>query len=344
MDITNRKVSSITLLDTPFCIKEEFSLETYGKNIVKQSRKNVENILNNSNLEKMIVIVGPCSIHNYDSTLEYARFLKDCIDKYGDKLEIIMRTYFSKPRTSIGWKGYIYDPDLNGSCDILKGLRNARKLLLEILNLGVPCSMEHVDTILPQYFDDLLSWSAIGARTTESQVHREVASGVSSAIGFKNSTDGNIDIAINAVKSANNCHNFIGCDIDGNISKITTLGNDLAHIILRGGNDGPNYYSRNIRNVKHKLYDANILQSIIVDCSHGNSLKQHKKQIEVCKDICSQITEGENCIKGIMIESNICEGNQNIKDKPLKYGVSITDACLDLSDTEECLEMLYRTL
>lgn len=344
MDITNRKISTITLLDTPFCIKEEYPLETFGKEIVKNSRMNVEKILNSETLEKMIVIVGPCSIHDYNSALEYAKFLKDCIEKYGDKLEIIMRTYFSKPRTSIGWKGYIYDPDLNGTSDILKGLRNSRELLLEILKLGVPCSMEHVDTILPQYFDDLLSWSAIGARTTESQVHREVASGVSSAIGFKNSTDGNVDIAINTVKSANNSHSFIGCDIDGNISKITTLGNDLAHIILRGGNDGPNYYSNNILCVKEKLDKANIIKSIIVDCSHGNSLKQHKKQIDVCRDICSQIEMGENSIKGIMLESNICEGNQNINDKPLKYGVSITDACLDLSDTEDCLDMLYRTL
>ena len=209
MDVTNRKIRSIRILDTPFCIKEEYPLEEIASNVVKKSRKNVEKILTNKNSNKLIVIVGPCSIHDYISALEYGTFLKECIDKYGDKLEIIMRTYFSKPRTSVGWKGYIYDPDLNGSCDILKGLRTARKLLLELLSLGVPCSMEHVDTILPQYFDDLLSWSAIGARTTESQVHREVASGVSSAIGFKNSTDGNIDIAVNAVKSANNslkCH------------------------------------------------------------------------------------------------------------------------------------------
>ena len=344
MDVTNRKIRSIRILDTPFCIKEEYPLEEIASNIVKKSRKRVENILNNKDSNKLIVIVGPCSIHDYISALEYGTFLKECIDKYGDKLEIIMRTYFSKPRTSIGWKGYIYDPDLNGSCDILKGLRTARKLLLELLNLGVPCSMEHVDTILPQYFDDLLSWSAIGARTTESQVHREVASGVSSAIGFKNSTDGNIDIAVNAVKSANNCHSFIGCDLDGNISQITTLGNDLAHIILRGGTDGPNYYSRNVRNVKSKIRENNILESIIIDCSHGNSLKQHKKQIDVCANICQQILHGENVIKGVMLESNIYEGNQSIKDKPLKYGVSITDSCLNLDDTEVCLEMLYNAL
>ena len=240
--------------------------------------------------KKIVVIVGPCSIHDPSAALEYAKFMKTQIDEYQEDLVIVMRTYFSKPRTTVGWKGFINDPDLNNTFQIDKGLYQARKLLLDILDIGVPCAMEQLDTILPQYFNDLLSWSAIGARTTESQVHRELASGVSTPIGFKNSTDGNIKVAIQAVKSSLQSHNFLGCDMWGKICAVRTQGNPYSHVILRGSKLKTNYDKESIKECQKLMLDNSIPQNVIIDFSHDNSQKDFRKQIIVARDVASQIS------------------------------------------------------
>ena len=343
MSLEDERVKNKTILISPLELKKQLPISDKTKEFILQSRINIKNILNNEN-NRLVVIVGPCSIHDYGAALEYAKFLKSQKEKYSSKLEIVMRTYFSKPRTIIGWKGFIYDPYLDGSFNISKGLFLARKLLIEIMELGIPCSMEHVDTIIPQYFDDLLSYGAIGARTSESQIHRELASGISTPIGFKNGTNGNIDIAINAIKCANNEHTFLGTNYEGNICSVETLGNPLGHLILRGGNSGPNYYEKNILECVEKLEKNNLNPSLIVDCSHGNSMKIHKNQIQVCDNISNQIKNGNKNIKGVMIESNLVEGNQKIDCKPLIYGKSVTDACVNLIDTEKMLLTLFNSL
>ena len=343
MSLQDERVKEKITLITPLELKTQLPISEKLKEFVIKSRNNIKNILDGKE-NKLIVVVGPCSIHNYDSALEYARFLRIQKEKYDLKLEIVMRTYFSKPRTVVGWKGFIYDPELDGSFNISKGLFLARKLLIEILELGISCCMEHVDTIIPQYFDDLLSYGAIGARTSESQVHRELASGISTPIGFKNGTDGNINIAINAIKCAKNEHNFLGTNYEGNICSVQTLGNPYCHLILRGGNNGPNYYEKNILEYMEKLEKNSLNPSLIIDCSHGNSMKIHKNQIQVCDNISNQIKNGNKNIKGVMIESNLVEGNQNIDCKPLIYGKSVTDACVNLIDTEKMLITLFNSL
>lgn len=340
MSLEDDKIKKKTPLLTPKQLKTQLPISEKVKNLVLQTRENIKKILNNEDY-RLLVIVGPCSIHNYESALEYARFLKRQKDKFKSGLEIVMRTYFSKPRTTIGWKGFIYDPNLDGSCNISEGLLQARKLLLEILELGIPCSMEHVDTIIPQYFDDLLSWGAIGARTSESQIHRELASGISTPIGFKNGTNGNIDIAINAIKCAKERHTFLGTNCKGRICSVETLGNPLGHLILRGGINGPNYYEKNILESIKYLEKSKVNTSIIIDCSHGNSSKKHKNQIIVCENVGLQIKNGNKNIKGLMIESNLVEGNQNINCKPLTYGKSVTDSCINLDDTQKLLLTLF---
>lgn len=343
MSLEDKRVKNKTILISPLELKNQLPISDKTKEFILQSRINIKNILNNEN-NRLVVIVGPCSIHDYGAALEYAKFLKSQKKKYSSKLEIVMRTYFSKPRTIIGWKGFIYDSHLDGSFNISEGLFLARKLLIEILDLGIACSMEHVDTIIPQYFDDLLSYGAIGARTSESQIHRELASGISTPIGFKNGTSGNIDIAINAIKCANNEHTFLGTNYEGNICSVETLGNPLGHLILRGGTNGPNYYEKNILESIKYLEKSKVNTSIIVDCSHGNSLKKHKNQIIVCENIAKQIKNGNTNIKGVMIESNLLDGNQNIDCKPLIYGKSVTDACINLDDTDKMHFTLFCSL
>ena len=327
-------------LPAPEYLKNKFPLDKKLTDFVNNTRISIKNILDKKDKRKL-VIIGPCSIHNYKVALEYASFLKKQRDKYGDKLEIVMRTYFSKPRTNIGWKGFVYDPYLNNTNNIESGLTLARELLIDILNIGVPCTMEHVDTIIPQYFDDVLSWAAIGARTTESQIHRELASGISTPVGFKNSTDGNIDIAVNAIQTSNNPHCFLGCVYDGKISMIRTKGNSYCHIILRGGKDKPNYYKKDVENTIKTLKQKNLMTSIIIDCSHGNSKKQYKNQLVVCENVCEQMKSNDDII-GVMIESNLVEGNQKITDEPLIYGKSVTDGCVNLVDSEKMLTMLTK--
>ena len=271
MSIENINVKNSKLLINPDIAKHNYPLPTHLKQKIIQNRQIIQDILDNK-INKLIVIVGPCSIHDPNIAIDYAKYLVKEQQKYPN-LHIIMRTYFSKPRTTIGWKGFIYDPDLNNTYKINKGILKARKLLLDLLEMGVFCSMEHLDMILPQYFCDLLSWAAIGARTSESQIHRELASGLSTPVGFKNGTNGNIDIAINAIKSSNHEHNFIGCDLNGNICKIHTNGNKYSHIILRGGGGKTNYDEESVKHTITKLQSNNVRDIIFIDFSHGNSNK-----------------------------------------------------------------------
>jgi 3-deoxy-7-phosphoheptulonate synthase len=305
-------------------------------------RDEIMDILNDND-NRLLVIVGPCSIHNTNEALEYAKKLSELREKFIDKLFIIMRVYFEKPRTTIGWKGLINDPDLDNTCNINKGLYISRELMINISKLNLPIGCEFLDTISPKFICDLVSWGAIGARTTESQCHRQLASGLSMPIGFKNSTNGNINKAIDAIISCKYEHTFLGINQDNNSSIIKTRGNKYGHIILRGGDNMTNYDEKSVYNCYTSMKTKNIKPNIIIDCSHGNSQKDYKKQPLVIENICSQLKKNKKYIKGVMIESNINEGNQNISNN-LKYGVSVTDSCVSLETTEELLQNLYNSL
>ena len=342
MDIENTNIVSIEKIITPTELKTKFPLDSETKKNIIGWRKEIDNIIKGLD-NRLIVIIGPCSIHNVDEAIDYAEKLKILREYYKDKLFIIMRVYFEKPRTTIGWKGLINDPDLNGTYNINKGLEMARQLLIEINQLGIPTGCEFLDVFNPQYYADLVSWGAIGARTTESQLHRELASGLSMPIGFKNGTSGNVDIAIDAVICANHHHVFMGIDDNGNSSIVKTCGNKSSHIILRGGIGGPNYDHVNVAIVNKMMKAKNITSKMIVDCSHGNSGKSFKNQPLVVDSIIGQINNGEKNICGVMIESNILEGCQkhDVKNgkEGLEYGKSITDECVSM---EESIKMLER--
>ena len=325
-------ISASTLLsDQPI---SNLSSET-----VHQAREDFSKILNKKD-KRLAVIVGPCSIHDPSAAVDYAQRLKEESLKYKDQLHIIMRVYFEKPRTTVGWKGLINDPDLNDSFQIDKGLAIARQLLRDINDLGLPAGTEFLDVITPQYIADLISWGAIGARTTESQVHRELASGSSCPIGFKNSTYGGVQVAADAIGSAQNPHKFLSVTKEGRAAIFYSSGNKDCHVILRGGSK-PNYSKEDIDKTATILKDNGLVESIMVDMSHGNSSKQHKNQLIVCQDIANQIALGEARITGVMIESNIEEGNQSSNDlNNLVYGQSITDACINWEDTKTCLNQL----
>lgn len=340
-NVTDTRIKEIICLESPDSIRNRYPLSRSQEELVTITRNEIEAVLDGKS-NKLIVIMGPCSIHNTEEAVKYAHFIKKMRLEYDNQLIIVMRTYFAKPRTTIGWKGLIYDPDLNGSYNIHDGIVKARKVLLDIIDLGVPCSMEHLDTISPQYFDDLISWAAIGARTTESQIHRELASGISSPIGFKNGTGGSLSLAVNAIESSKREHCFMGCDSSGKISIITTKGNPYCHVILRGGTTGPNYKKSYVDSLKNLLKVKSLPENIFIDFSHGNSEKQFKKQLVVTEDVSNQIATGELAIKGVMVESNLVEGRQDITDVPLEYGKSITDACVGLKDSEIILENLAR--
>jgi len=290
--------------------------------------------------------VGPCSIHDTDAAIDYANRLKALADDVSDTLCLVMRVYFEKPRTTTGWKGLINDPHLNDSFKITEGLHVGRKLLMEIAEIGLPTATEALDPISPQYMHDLITWAAIGARTTESQTHREMASGLSSAVGFKNGTDGGLSVAINALKSVASPHRFLGVNAEGNVSVITTAGNSYSHVVLRGGDGKPNYDSVSIAMTEENLRSSGIAENIMVDCSHANSNKNHELQPLVVENVTNQILEGNKSIIGLMIESNINAGNQNITSdiKDLKYGVSITDSCMDWSTTEITIKKMHKKL
>ncbi|RDX35635.1 3-deoxy-7-phosphoheptulonate synthase [Kangiella sp. HD9-110m-PIT-SAG07] len=335
--INNTNINRLDLLLTPEALKIKVPLTEKAANTVINGRASIQNILDGKD-DRILVISGPCSIHDIDSAKEYAQRLKKQHDELSDKLFIVMRTYFEKPRTNVGWKGLINDPNLDGSNDMNLGLSKARELLAWIAELGLPTATEALDPVTPQYIADLISWSAVGARTTESQTHREMASGLSMPVGFKNSTDGSLTAAVNAIISAQSPHTFIGIDNGGNTALLHTNGNPYSHIILRGGKR-PNYDAKSVSACISNLIDANINPRIIIDASHGNSSKDFTKQPVVAKDVMSQIKAGNSTIKGIMLESHLIEGNQKLSSN-LAYGQSITDSCIGWEDTQNLLQSL----
>ncbi|KAG7443066.1 3-deoxy-7-phosphoheptulonate synthase [Guyanagaster necrorhizus] len=342
--LENSRVKATRPLIPPQILQEDLPLTLLAAQTVVQGRMAVTNILKGDD-DRLLVVVGPCSVNNVDAARDYARRLKAYADQADKDLLIVMRVYFEKPRTTVGWKGLINDPELNGSYQINKGLRIARTLLLDIAKMGLPAGCEFLDTITPQYTADLVSWGAIGARTTESQVHRELTSALSMPTGFKNSTDGSVGIAIDACRAARSGHVFLSTGKEGLSSIIETEGNPDVHIILRGGTHGPNYGADFIRDAGSKLSKAGVVQKIMVDCSHGNSSKQHQKQVEVADDIARQLeSEDTAClIMGVMIESNLVEGRQDIPPAGpagLKYGQSVTDACISWETTVPVLDRL----
>ena len=336
------------VLITPEQLRNELPLQESSRAFVKSARTIISDIIHKRD-SRLLVISGPCSIHDVDAAKEYARELKKLHDKHHDSLYIVMRVYFEKPRTTVGWKGLINDPHMDNSFDVEAGLRKARELLLYLTELGLPLATEALDPISPQYLAELFSWSAIGARTTESQTHREMASGLSMPIGFKNGTNGSLDVAINALQSAASSHRFMGINRQGQVSLIKTSGNPDGHVILRGGKQ-PNYDSVNISECEQVLAKHKLEPGIVVDCSHGNSNKDYRRQPLVATNVFNQICEGNKSIIGIMLESNINAGNQSsdLAFDDMAYGVSVTDACIDLDSTKalfvEADAMLSNTL
>ncbi|ELB2819324.1 3-deoxy-7-phosphoheptulonate synthase [Vibrio alginolyticus] len=307
---------------------------------IAQSRRQIENILSGED-DRLLAIVGPCSVHDTEAAIDYATRLSEIQDKYKDELFIVMRTYFEKPRTVVGWKGLITDPNLDGSYALEAGLHKARKLLLDINKLGLATATEFLDMITGQYIADLITWGAIGARTTESQIHREMASALSCPVGFKNGTNGNVKIAIDAIRASKASHYFYSPDKNGRMTVYRTSGNPYGHIILRGGEKGPNFNEASVKQACNALAEFGLPQRLVVDFSHANCQKQHRKQIDVAQDICNQIKSGSTRIAGIMAESFILEGNQPMTDiNNLTYGQSITDPCLGWEDTATMLDML----
>ena len=333
-------VESIRPLLPPAILLEELPLSDKGSQVVARARKEVARILGGEG-DRLIVIVGPCSIHDPGAGLEYARRLEAVADELSEDLRIVMRVYFEKPRTTVGWKGLINDPILDGSFAINEGLRLARRLLLDLAELGLPSGCEFLDPITPQFISDLVTWGAIGARTTESQVHRELASGLSMPVGFKNGTDGGVQIAIDAVRAAAHHHRFLGVTEQGLAGIVSTRGNPDCHVILRGGQEGPNYDASHVQKTLAALRDSKLPPRLMVDASHGNSDKDFRRQPVVARDVASQVAQGEAGIIGVMLESFLVEGRQDLKDRrTLVYGQSITDACLSWETTVPVLREL----
>jgi len=335
-------VTDVKPLIPPAVLQEEHPISAELGKHVRSGRRQATEIINGID-DRLLVIVGPCSIHDYKAALDYGRQLKVVAEKHKDALFIVMRVYFEKPRTTVGWKGFINDPHLDGTYHINKGLRLARSLLIEINEMGNHAACELLDTISPQFFADLFTWAAIGARTTESQIHRELASGMSMPVGFKNGTDGRVGIAIDAIRAAAHPHHFMGVTKQGLSAIIATKGNSVCHVVLRGSNTGPNYEEKFVSEAVNALNGAKANPRLMIDCSHGNSSKVPHNQINVAKDIGAQIAAGNHNITGVMIESNIVEGRQDIPPtgpSALRYGQSITDGCINFSDTEAVLDNL----
>ncbi|WP_342609303.1 3-deoxy-7-phosphoheptulonate synthase AroG [Vibrio tritonius] len=333
------KIKQIKELLPPVAVLEKYPATDVAASTTFQAREAIHHILEGKD-DRLLVIIGPCSIHDTKAAIEYGKRLKGLRDELGDKLEIVMRVYFEKPRTTVGWKGLINDPYLNDTYEINDGVRIGRKLLLDLTDMGIPTASEFLDMITPQYLADLISWGAIGARTTESQVHRELASGLSCPVGFKNGTDGNIKIAADAIRSAGSSHHFLSVTKYGHSAIVQTNGNPYCHIILRGGKE-PNYSAEHVSHVKQKLEEINLPQKVMIDFSHANSSKQYQRQMVVAQDIAEQLKAGEDAIFGVMIESHLVEGRQDLEQgKELTYGQSITDACIGWDDTEKVLRQL----
>ena len=344
----DERIKDITVLPPPEHLIRFFPIQgTAVESLVAQTRKRIQSIMAGKD-DRLLVVIGPCSIHDPHAALEYAARLKAQRERYADTLEIVMRVYFEKPRTTVGWKGLINDPYLDESFRIDEGLRIARQLLIDINRLGLPAGSEFLDVISPQYLGDLIAWGAIGARTTESQGHRELASGLSAPIGFKNGTDGNIKIATDAIQAAAGGHHFLSVHKNGQVAIVQTQGNPDCHVILRGGK-APNYDAASVAAACQDLAKAGLAQSLMVDCSHANSSKQHQKQLDVAHDISGQLRHGSSQIFGVMVESHLTAGAQKFtpgKDsvQGLAYGQSITDACLGWDDSLACLDVLSQAV
>ena len=336
------RIEAIHPLISPAVLAYQLPLSESAAALVASARQETTEILKGED-DRLLVVVGPCSIHDPEAALEYAAKLKQAAEKYHDDLFIVMRVYFEKPRTTVGWKGLINDPGLDDSFDINRGLRLARELLLKLAEMGIPAGTEFLDAISPQYYADLIAWGAIGARTTESQVHRELASGLSMPVGFKNGTGGSIQIALDAIGASSKPHHFLSVTKQGVSAIVTTTGNDCCHLILRGGKSGPNYTAEEIAPVAARLRETGLPEQLMIDCSHGNSLKDYRNQPKVAANLCAQIAGGSRAIASVMVESNLVEGNQGISDD-MTYGQSVTDACINWHTTEEVLEEFARAV
>ncbi|WP_417566733.1 3-deoxy-7-phosphoheptulonate synthase [Marinobacter sp.] len=343
--LENLNVASQETLITPEALKKEMPLSDKAAETVTKGRQAIYDIMDGKD-HRLFVVVGPCSIHDVEAARDYATRLKKLADEVSDTLLIVMRVYFEKPRTTVGWKGLINDPHLNDTFDIEQGLHIGRRLLLDINELGLPAATEALDPISPQYLQDTIAWSAIGARTTESQTHREMSSGLSMAIGFKNGTDGSLDVAVNAMKSVSHPHSFLGIDQQGQVAIIRTKGNNYGHVVLRGGGGKPNYDSVSVALCEQALDKAGLRKSVMIDCSHANSSKDPAIQPLVMQDVTHQILEGNSSIQSLMVESNINWGNQPLPENlaDLKYGVSVTDACIDWPTTEKAIRDMREKL
>ncbi|PMS14625.1 3-deoxy-7-phosphoheptulonate synthase [Trinickia dabaoshanensis] len=342
--IDDVRIGAVRPLISPALLQDELPVEPAVQSLVERTRVEIGNILHGRD-DRLVVVVGPCSIHDHDQALEYAHRLKAVADELREDLLIVMRVYFEKPRTTVGWKGYINDPRLDGSFRINEGLRAARRLLLDVNGLGLPAATEFLDLLSPQYIADLIAWGAIGARTTESQSHRQLASGLSCPVGFKNGTDGRVQIAADAIVAARANHAFMGMTKMGMAAIFETRGNQDAHVILRGGKNGPNYDAQSVEQCCAVLETAGLREQVMIDCSHANSGKSHERQIDVANDIAEQLAGGERRIVGVMVESHLEAGRQDMKPGvPLRYGVSITDACLSWAQTEPVLEVLAQAV
>ncbi len=337
-DIYNVNIENQVPLVSPRELKEEYPVDDALVQSIVDGRETVSRILNHED-DRFLVITGPCSIHDPAAAIEYARKIADLREKYSDSLYIVMRVYFEKPRTSLGWRGLIVDPYLDGSYNIHEGLAEARRLMIDIGKMGLPMGSEVLDPIIPQYIADLISWAAIGARTTESQTHREISSGLSMPVGFKNGTDGDLTKAVNAVQSAQHGHSFIGIDQEGQTCIFTTRGNRYGHIIMRGGSGGPNYYEEDIEKAEDLMSGIGVLPSILIDCSHANSGKKHSRQARVFRAAADLRQRGHESVRGVMLESNLVAGRQEVGPdlSSLVYGKSVTDACVGWDETEELL-------
>ncbi len=333
--LVNLNIAGHYLLPTPQKVQDLLTAPAKSLATVAEGRQTIRDILDGKD-ERLLVVVGPCSIHDPKAAMEYARRLKKLAERVKDRLYLVMRVYFEKPRTTIGWKGLINDPLMNDSFHVEKGIKLARKLLIDVTRIGLPTATEALDPITPQYISELVSWYAIGARTIESQTHREMASGLSTPIGFKNGTDGNVQVAIDAMRSALSSHHFLGMDPQGRASVYKTTGNAYSHVVLRGGKQ-PNYDAASVEACAASLRKAGLRSKIMIDCSHGNSNKDHKRQPVVFAEVLKQVRRGGSPIIGVMIESNLFEGNQPLEVGHLKYGVSVTDKCLGWEETEAML-------